>query len=108
MEFFWVLLAVTIALGAFYAQDRRARGMVERWAAQNGFQVVEMRYSWLSRGPFFWTSSKEQLVYRLTVRDRYGDQHGAWVRCGSFWLGMWSDKVDVRWDDARAAERSVV
>ena len=53
------------------------------------------------RGPYFWTSSKGQTVYRVTVEVRGGVRTG-WVRCGGWWLGLLSDQAEVRWDNEPA------
>src|SRR5262249_35973173 len=55
------------------------------------------------RGPFFWTSSKGQTVYRVTVEVK-GAVRTGWVRCGSWWLGLRSEQVEVRWDETPAVE----
>lgn len=52
------ILVLVIGVLACTLQAKRCRSMVERWATENDLQLIEMRYSWLSRGPFFWTSSK--------------------------------------------------
>jgi hypothetical protein len=77
----------------------RSRGLLEKWAAANGFRIIESNYRNLVRGPFFWTTSKGQTVYRVTVEDARGQRRSGWVRCGGFFLGLLSDRVTVRWDD---------
>jgi hypothetical protein len=77
----------------------RSRGLLEKWAADNGFRIIESSYRNLVRGPFFWTTSKGQTVYRVIVEDATGQRRSGWVRCGSWLLGLWSDSVQVRWDD---------
>ena len=77
----------------------RSRGMLERWAAENGYQLLSDEYRWISRGPFFWTTGKGQTVYRVSVRDSAGRVRNGWVKCGGFFLGLLSDKVQVRWDE---------
>jgi hypothetical protein len=77
----------------------RSRRLLEKWAAENGFRIIESSYRNLVRGPFFWTTSKGQSVYRVTVEDATGQRRSGWVRCGSWLLGLWSDSVQVRWDD---------
>ena len=77
----------------------RSRSLLEPWAAENGYRIVESSYRNLVRGPFFWTTSKGQTVYRVTVEDESGRRRSGWVRCGGWFLGLLSDRVDVRWDD---------
>lgn len=42
---------------------------------------------------------QRQTVYRVTVEDGAGDVRRGWVRCGGFMVGLWSDKVQVKWDN---------
>ena len=79
----------------------RARSLLERWAKENGYEIVDRRYRHLLKGPFFWTSSRGQAVYHVTVRDRQGHTRSGWLRCGSWWGGMFSDKTEVRWEPDR-------
>jgi hypothetical protein len=82
---------------------RRSRSLLDRWAERNGYRVIEADYRKFFRGPFFWTSAKGQTVYRVTVEVKGGVRTG-WVRCGSWWLGLLSEQVEVRWDETPAVE----
>ena len=64
-----------------------------------GYELLDARYSWFRRGPFFFRSSEEQAVFYVTVRDPEGQQRRGWVRCGGFWLGLFSDQATVKWDE---------
>jgi len=77
----------------------RGRALLNRWAQDNGFQILHSEMRTLCAGPFTWTSSRNQMVYFVRVRDQEGRERSGWVRCGSFWLGIWSDKTEVRWKD---------
>jgi hypothetical protein len=79
--------------------NRRSGQLLDRWASQNGYHIIERERRRYRKGPFFWTSSNNQVIYRVTVRDAYGNFHRGWVRCGSYQLGSWSGDVDVQWDD---------
>ena len=93
-------LGVTVFWGFFF----RARCILEDWANENGFKIVErrVRYPALFAGPFkFWSTSRNQVVYRFRLRDGSGNEHSGWARCGSFWGGvLFSDKVEIRWDES--------
>jgi hypothetical protein len=97
-----LVLPLVIALGllATYWHFARAKAMLQRWTQQNGFHVVDRHYCFLFKGPFFWTTSRGQVVYRVTVEDSAGKRRSGWVRCGSWFFGVLSDRVEVRWDDA--------
>ncbi len=78
---------------------RRSRQMLTDWAARNEIELLDAQFRWLWRGPFFWSSSKNQTIYRITVMDADGRTRTGWAKCGSFWLGLFRDQVEVRWDD---------
>jgi len=80
---------------------KRARSLLDRWAKENGYEIVERSYRHLLKGPFFWTSSRGQAVYHVTVRDTQGSTRSGWLRCGGWWAGMFSDKTEVRWESDR-------
>ena len=94
-----VVAVIILAVIAMVWHFRRSRSLLEDWAAENGYRLLSSQYRNFSRGPFFWTTSKGQTVYRVTVQDRDGATRSGWVRCGSWWGGLLSDKVQVRWDD---------
>ena len=76
----------------------RAASILERWAAQNGYRIIEREIRPIRRGPYFFTTGRSQAVYRVTVEDREGGIRRGYVRCGGWFLGMFSDHADVRWD----------
>jgi hypothetical protein len=98
-----VLLVVVIAAAAigfnYYYQCSRSRSILEEWAAQNGYEMIKSELRYLRKGPFFWTSSRGQVVYYVGVRDGQGRDRYGWVRCGGWWLGLASNKAVVRWDE---------
>jgi hypothetical protein len=94
-----ILLFVVIGVVALWWDITRSRALLNRWAADSGFQIIESHYRVFRKGPFFWTSSRGQTVYFVTIRDRQGYQRSGWVRCGSWWWGLWSTETQVRWEN---------
>jgi len=93
-----ILVLVAIVAGFAWSHSR-GKSMLETWAYQNGYEILSREECWLFRGPFFWSSSKGQKVYKVSLRDADGIVRNGYVRCGSYWIGLWSDKVELRWDD---------
>jgi hypothetical protein len=96
------LLAV-IGIGAVvlmlaFWQYGRARTLLQEWMREHGYTILEAERRDLRRGPFFWTTARGQIVYHVVVRDHSGNGRSAWVRCGGWWLGMLSDRVEVVWE----------
>ena len=97
-----VIVGVLFALLAVLAWvwgSSRGTSLLEGWASSAGLEILRQEECWFFKGPFFWTSSKSQRVYRVTVRDGAGRTRSGYVRCGGYLMGMMSDNVDVRWDD---------
>jgi hypothetical protein len=76
----------------------RPRSLIERWAAHNGYWLVRSEYRAFRKGPFTWDSSRAQTVHYVEVLDEAGNRRTGWVRCGSSFLGLLSDQLDVRWE----------
>jgi hypothetical protein len=77
----------------------RSRFILEQWAEQNGFTIVSTERRLFRRGPFLFKTGDNQEVYYVRITNHEGRQKTGYVRCGSFWLGVLSDKAEVRWDD---------
>lgn len=94
-----LILIVTAAVCLIAWHYSRSRSLLEQWAGENGYRIVSSEHRHLVRGPFFWTTSKGQTVYRVTIEDTGGRLRSGWVRCGSWLAGLLSDKVQVKWDE---------
>jgi len=96
-----ILILMLALLGALFAAWHygRSGSLLETWARENGYLILSQENCWFFKGPYFWTSTRGQEVYRVTVRDREGRTRSGYVRCGGALLGMLSDHVDVRWDE---------
>jgi hypothetical protein len=77
----------------------RSSELIDRWAEAHGYRVVDTESRMIARGPYFFTTSKSQTVYYVTFADADGRERRAYVRCGSWLGGLWSDKVDVKWEE---------
>ena len=73
--------------------------LLNHWAHECGYRIIESHYATLFRGPFFWSSSRNQTVYRVIIKEAGGLQCRGWVRYGSWAFGLLSDQAEVRWDD---------
>ncbi|MGC4015721.1 MAG: hypothetical protein QM755_14535 [Luteolibacter sp.] len=93
-----VVAMVCVVAAISIGWNRYTRGMVIRWAESNGLYVVKCQYRTLLKGPFFFRASNSQAVFRIKVRDRRGQLYSGWVCCGGWFVGPFSDKIEVRWD----------
>ncbi len=95
---FALLIVFFIVIVALLWTFTRARRILESWAAENGYHIISSELRWLRRGPFFWTTSKNQVVYHVTVRIPEGTVKNGWVRCGSWWWGVFQNRAEARWE----------
>jgi hypothetical protein len=93
-----IFFIVGIVAAVLYLQITRSQKLLKRWAADNGVELLHVEHRMFRKGPFIW-SSRSQSVYRVEVRDQQGVVRKGWVRCGSWWGGVLSDKVEARWDE---------
>jgi len=96
--FAFVAVAVLIVF-VFMWHFGRSNSLLHQWAARNGYRIIRQEYRNFFKGPFFWASTQGQTVYYVVVEDSGGNRRSGWLRCGGWWLGLFSDNVEVRWDD---------
>jgi hypothetical protein len=73
---------------------------LRNWAQSQGMQLVRFRYAWFYEGPSAWTRSRNQHVFRVTVRDPYEMERVCWVMFGTFWGFTWGEPITkVEWID---------
>jgi hypothetical protein len=99
ITFALVLVFIVLALGLMAWHFTRAREILNRWAQANSHEILTAELRLLRLGPFFWTTSRGQTVYNVTVRTPNGQERRGWVRCGGWFWGMFSDHAEVRWDE---------
>lgn len=94
-----VVLGAGFVAVVIFLTVARADTILNGWASRNGYRVLNRDYAWFFKGPFFWSTTRSQVVFRVTVQDGSGVPRSGWVRCGSWWGGILSDDAEVRWDD---------
>jgi hypothetical protein len=92
------LIVMGVALGFQFAGNAKAKRVIDEWAAREGFTITGKRFLF-GGGKFFWSRSKTQRVYRLTVQTGEGLPRTADIKCRSYWNGMLSEKLSVKWHD---------
>ena len=94
-----IMIVAFAAVGLYlYFYFTRARQLLDNWASENRFQLLRAEFRMFRKGPFFW-SGRNQAVYRVEIRDEGGNDRTGWVRCGTWWLGVFANSVEVKWDD---------
>ena len=77
---------------------RQGRAAVRAALARDHYDIVRMQFRWFSQGPFFWTTMRAEVVYRLLVRDQAGRERTGWARWGRRWPFA-PDALELRWDE---------
>jgi hypothetical protein len=95
-----VLLAIAAPFVGLYWTGRiRRREALFTWASNHGFKILGFRQPVLTElSPFPLTASKAQQIFQIEVQDAEGNQRSGWIRLGSIWRGLASDRAEVRWD----------
>jgi hypothetical protein len=93
------VLLISAFIGWNWLFLKRGRIVVEKWAAAHGYKILQCRSPFCTGAFSFWSTSRGQVVYHVTVRDGAGQERSAWVRCGSY-LGsvLSSDDIEVKWN----------
>ena len=93
----FVLATAIFTAGLISWRKNRVRGILNRWAAENGFVIVD--YKWRPfGGPFLWATLVKQNIYSVRIKDAEGCVRCAWVRCGGWALGILEDRTEVKWE----------
>ena len=77
----------------------KAEKILRQWEERNQFELLRAEKCFFCGGFNPLTTSKTQTVYDVTIRDRKGQERSGWVRCGSYWSGVWEEKSEVKWKD---------
>lgn len=100
---FWFLLILVSLCLILYWHARRSAEILQKWADDNGFEILEKSSRTFLTGPFFFRASHKQTVYRVTVGTKTGEVRTGWVACGSYWWGLCLNQAQVRWDEVPQA-----
>jgi hypothetical protein len=92
-------LVALIAIIATALRFTRSKSILDHWAESNGYEIISREHRFLRVGPFWWRKTDHQEVYYVTVRTPEGQTRRGWVRCGGWFLGLWSDSATVEWDE---------
>jgi len=100
-DFIPFAVGTIVIIFAWWFDTIRSRSIIEKWAAQNEFKVLKCKQAFFDTGPFsWWTSGKGQKIYRFTVITPQGSERSGWIRCGSFWGGIYfSNNIEIRWEE---------
>ena len=80
-------------------QYSKADRLLENWAAQNNYKLIEKQDANFGDGPLGRRGSKTYVKYRVKIEDENGNIKTGIVFLGSETTGVLSDEVRVEWDN---------
>lgn len=92
-DFMPYVVLVVVGCGLLAAMRIRGKARLREWAETNNLTILDMKWRYLSHGPFFWVLNTHT-VFRITVQDANGEIRKGWVRIG----GLFSGGFSVKWD----------
>jgi len=98
-------LLIAVAVYLSYRHIMNAKALLRDWAQANNFRILQARMCTFTPWRMYFTTSKYQIVYKVSVYDESAHRiRAAWVRLGTrVWGVMEGDAVDVKWEDADEA-----
>lgn len=106
---FLVALIVILSVGMmifstvrFVRNSRKTGQLLQSWAQENGYSIIEQERRRFARGPFFWNTGSGQSVFRVTAQDSHGNKRSGWIRVGVPSFRGVPDETLVRWDDEKS------
>ena len=100
-DFIWSWVPLAVVIWLMWKGYARARANLQRWVDDQGYSLVTAKQAWVMRGPYTWTASNAQIVFRINVLDEQGQERTGWIRCGHWLAGAaFSDTIDSVLDEA--------
>jgi hypothetical protein len=94
----FVAVLITGGLVVLFTTRHRQPFLVQRWARDNGFRILECQMRTVMKGPFTWkVSGRGQYVCHVRVRDSDNRERSAWLRCTDVGI-LNDDKTEVMWE----------
>jgi len=77
----------------------RAQMILRTWAGENSYEILSSDLRFLSRGPYKYTLFGKQWVFHVVVRANDSTVRTGYVKCGSFFWGVFINKAEARWSE---------
>jgi hypothetical protein len=92
-----IFAVIAIVLSFYKLTIWRANSILRNWALENGFEVLRFERCFFTGGFGWFTTSRNQIVYSILVRDRSNEERSGWLRCGSYFGVLFSNEAEVKW-----------
>jgi hypothetical protein len=96
-------IGIALSVGVVFFHRKiisRADTVLRNWAGRNGYELMCAKRCFLTGAFNPFTTSRNQIVYFVKVRDQECQERSGWVRCGSFAsLIFFSDETEVKWKE---------
>ena len=85
-----------IVIGTEWRHRKWGPPAIEDWCAENGWSIVTIRRADPLERWFRLGCSNLQSAYRAVLEDVYGCRREYWFVYGSWWMGPWEPRLEVR------------
>lgn len=72
--------------------------ILPQWEARQPYVWVEYQRRPYFIEPSFRDAFSRETFYQITAYNRKGRIRRGWLRCGSWWLGSFTNRVQVSWE----------
>jgi len=93
-----IFLGAIVALYLVAYESNNSKESLKEWAMDNNYQIIEQKLYPHLFTPFYLSSSKLQVVYKVRIKDESGNEKEGWVRLGSRWTGLRKKQYKVIWN----------
>ena len=93
---FLAMLFVAFMIWFRVDENKSCKRVIHSWAKKNAYEIVHLELKMLNKGPFFLRSTRSQNIYHVILKDGSITKE-AYIRYGSFFMGTFSDKLEVKW-----------
>jgi hypothetical protein len=76
----------------------RSRAVLNNWAERHRFEILYCERQLFFLGPFFMTTFRRQVVYKVRVRNGHGKVRAGLVTCGGPFCPFVVDEATVKWE----------
>ena len=94
-------------LAGIFWEAWRSGKMIQEWADEHGYTILGKKQPLVNLGPFRWENPRGRTFYHITVCSRDGQIHRGWISGGVEYLGLFVNRVEIRWDADEPPDVSV-
>ena len=97
--FLLITAAIVISPSALVVWQRYRRyAILRQWEARQPYVWIEYKKRHYFKEPSLRDAFTRETFYQITAYNRKGRIRRGWLRCGSWWLGSFTNRIQVSWE----------